>query len=162
MHDNNRSCFIKILEIVLFVLSATIVVLILVQIFSRYVTRLPFQGIEELARLIFVWACCLGVALCVVKGKTIKAEVLRNKLPTKINNWMSLLIDAIIIIVSTVMIITGSQFVVSRWIYPDYSTALLYPRSLFWVPIPISGAIIFIHTTKLVILKVKEIVSIAK
>ena len=162
MSVNNHTRLSKIFEPVLFVLPAALVVIVLVQIVSRYVIQLPLRGLEELARLIFVWACFLGVALCSIKGKDIKAEFLTSLIPVKVSRWVALITDMVIVAVSTVMVTAGSLFVISRWVYPDYSTALLYPRSLFWAPIPLSGAIILVHTSKQIIVKVQEILNKAE
>lgn len=159
MSEHKTEYLPKILEPVLFVLLATLVVLVLVQIISRYLVQLPLRGIEELARLIFVWACFLGVALCSVRGRDIKAEFLKDVFPTSLSCWISLLTDMVIVVVSMVMVVSGSQFVISRWVYPDYSTALFYPRSLFWAPVPVSGAIIFLHTVRKVVVKTLDIFS---
>ena len=128
MLKNSGFLLIKVIESFLFIFLAAIVMLVLVQIVSRYVTRLPFRGIEELARLLFVWACFLGAALCTLKDRHIKAEIFKNKLPIKINNCISVIIYIMLIVVSSVMIITGSQFTVSRWVYPDSGC---FPELLF-------------------------------
>ena len=153
----NKFSFSAVIEMLLFLFLVTIVMLVLVQVFSRHVSQLPLQGIEELARLVFVWACLLGASLCVVKGIHLKVEIFRTYLPSGVNNWVSLIVQGIVLMVSAVMIITGSQFVISRWIFPDYSTALHYPRSMFWVPVPLSGAIMFVHTVKEIIAAVRKI-----
>ena len=154
---NNPTRLSKILEPVLCILLATLVLIVLAQIVSRYAIQLPFRGMEELARLIFVWACFLGVALCSINGKDIKAEFLTSLVPMKISRWIALVTDMIIVAVSTVMVTSGSLFVISRWVYPDYSTALLYPRSLFWLPVPLCGAVILIHTLKKIIVQIQDI-----
>jgi TRAP-type C4-dicarboxylate transport system permease small subunit len=61
-----------------------------------------------------------------------------------------------ILLVSAAMVTHGAYFSINRWSFPDYSTALLYPRSLFYVPVPVSGAIIFVYTVKHAVIRVKD------
>ena len=148
MESNSRSIFEKLLEYSLFLLISSIVVLVLVQVFSRYLIQLPFVGIEELARLLFVWACLLGTSLGVIRNRHISIEVLIRFLPSRMSQIFFVITVVMILMISAVMVFYGMQFVVSKWSYPDYSTALFYPRSLFYLPVPLSGAIIFFYTIR--------------
>jgi TRAP-type C4-dicarboxylate transport system permease small subunit len=148
MASDSRSIFVKFLEYSLVILISIVVLLVLVQVFSRYLIQLPFIGLEELARLVFVWACFLGTSLGVIRSRHISIEVLLRVLPARMSQLFSVITAIMILIVSAVMVIYGLQFVVNKWSYPDYSTALLYPRSLFYLPVPLSGAIIFFYTIK--------------
>ena len=136
----------RILEITLIFLIAIIVILVLVQVFSRYLVQLPFIGIEEIARLLFVWACLLGTALGVVQNRHISIDVLLRVFPKNLKHAAGIISQLMILFISGVMVVYGTQFTISKWAYPDYSTALFYPRSLFYMPVPISGAIIFVYT----------------
>ena len=156
MASAKKSFVEKLLEYVLFVLLSGIVLLVLIQVCSRYVIQLPFVGIEELARLVFVWACLLGAALGTIRGRHIRIEFLIRILPYGMMTFFSILTSAMILMVSAVMVTHGSYFVINRWSFPDYSTALLYPRSLFYAPVPLSGAIMFIYTAKHTIAQVKK------
>jgi TRAP-type C4-dicarboxylate transport system permease small subunit len=148
MASASKSIFEKFLEHLLLVLIALVIILVLVQVFSRYVVQLPFIGIEELARLVFVWACFLGTGLGVIRGRHVSIEFIIRVLPPGMAKFLSIITSVMILITSSIMVTHGSYFVINRWSFPDYSTALLYPRSLFYVPVPLSGAIIFIYTLK--------------
>jgi TRAP-type C4-dicarboxylate transport system permease small subunit len=157
MTSDKKSFFEKLLEYLLFVLLCAIVLLVLIQVCSRYVIQLPFIGIEELARLVFVWACLLGAALGTIRGRHVRIEFLVRVLPAGMTTFFALLSSVIILMVSAVMVTHGTYFVINRWSFPDYSTALLYPRSLFYLPVPLSGAIMFIYTAKHTITKLKNL-----
>jgi TRAP-type C4-dicarboxylate transport system permease small subunit len=148
MAADRRSIFKKFLEFSLIILISIVVLLVLVQVFSRYLIQLPFIGLEELARLVFVWACFLGTSLGVIRSRHISIEVLLRVLPSRVSQFFSFITAIMILIVSAVMVFYGLEFVISKWSYPDYSTALLYPRSLFYLPVPLSGGIIFFYTIK--------------
>ena len=146
MADPSRSIVQKTLEYSLVVLISLIVLLILVQVVSRYLIQLPFVGLEELARLLFVWACFMGTSLGVIRSRHISIDIVVRILPDKYKTAAQFVTSLIILVISLVMVIYGTQFVIKKWMFPDYSTALYYPRSLFYVPVPISGLIIFIYT----------------
>ena len=146
MADSKRSIVQKSLEYSLVVLISLIVLLILVQVVSRYLIQLPFVGLEELARLLFVWACFMGTSLGVIRYRHISIDILVSALPDKYKTALQFLTSLIILVISFVMVFYGTHFVIKKWMFPDYSTALYYPRSLFYVPVPISGLIIFIYT----------------
>ena len=148
MASDSGSIFEKFLEYSLVILISIVVLLVLVQVFSRYLIQLPFIGLEELARLVFVWACFLGTSLGVIRSRHISIEVLLRVLPSRMSQFFSVITALMILIVSAVMVFYGLEFVINKWSYPDYSTALFYPRSLFYLPVPLSGAIIFFYTIK--------------
>ena len=146
MSVQKRSRFEQSIEYSLIVLIAIIVLLVLIQVCSRYLVQLPFVGIEELARLFFVWACLLGTALGVIQNRHISIDVLVRVFPSNLRSIASIMSRFMILFISAVMVIYGTQFTISKWAYPDYSTALFYPRSFFYMPVPISGAIIFFYS----------------
>ncbi len=157
MESAPKSFFEKALEYSLLLLIATVVILVLTQVISRYVVQLPFIGIEELARLVFVWACFLGTGLGVIRGRHISIDFLVRLLPPGVVNLLSIITLLMVLMISAIMVTHGSYFAINRWSFPDYSTALLYPRSLFYVPVPVSGAIIFVYTLKQIIAKLKHL-----
>lgn len=149
--------FMKCLEVTLFVLLTIVILLVLIQVLSRYAIQLPFVGIEELSRLFFVWACSMGAAYGVIREKHINVEILDKILPPKAGRFFHLICAMVILCITGVMVTYGTWFVMEGWTYPDYTTALFYPRSLFHLPVPISGAIMFIYTANKVFLLLKSI-----
>ena len=158
MASTPKSMFEKFLEYSLLLLITLVIILVLIQVVSRYVVQLPFIGIEELARLVFVWACFLGTGLGVVRGRHISIDFLMRVFPPGIVDLLSLVTLLMILMISAVMVTHGGYFVINRWSFPDYSTALMYPRSLFYVPVPVSGAIMFVYTLKQTFAKLKQLV----
>jgi TRAP-type C4-dicarboxylate transport system permease small subunit len=150
-----RKIVSKTLEYLLLFLLVSIIGLILLQVFSRYVLEMSISGIEELARLAFVWGCFIGIGLSSVRNDHIRVEILLTKVPVRWKKTMMFVSYIMILFISAIMVIVGIRFVMNKWIFPDYSTILLYPRALFWLPVPISGAIIF-PATIFSILRLRE------
>ena len=148
--------FEKCIEAALFVFLSIVILLVLIQVLSRYLIQLPFVGIEELSRLFFVWACFIGAAYGVTREAHIKIEILEKVLSQRANLFFQLFCTMIILCITGVMVIYGAWFVRDGWIYPDYTTALFYPRSLFHLPVPVCGAIMFVYTAKKSIVLLKS------
>lgn len=151
--------FLKCLEVTLFIFLSIVILLVLTQVLSRYLIQLPFVGIEELGRLFFVWACFLGAAYGVIREGHINVEILEKILPQKAHRFSQLFCATIILFITGVMVFYGTWFVAEGWTYPDYTTALFYPRSLFHLPVPVSGVIMFIYTANKIFLMLKSILT---
>jgi len=132
----------KALFITCIIFITAIILLVLLQVFSRYVLQLPIKGTEELARLVFVWACFCGAALATLRGEHVRVDFLMKKIPCPTRLWMHMGISMLVASTGAIMSVSGTIYVIEKWMYPDYSTALLYPRSLFWAPVPLAGLII--------------------
>jgi TRAP-type transport system small permease protein len=146
----------RMLAVLCIAFVAAIVILVLLQVFSRYVLQLPIQGVEELARLVFVWACFSGAALASLRHENIAVTFLAQRISPPLRNWMNLILELIIAGLSAIMLIKGTTYVIDKWMYPDYNTALLYPRSLFWLPVPFAGAIIFAKSLSLIVQRIRD------
>jgi len=149
--------FEKCIEVTLFIFLSIVILLVLIQVLSRYLIQLPFVGIEELSRLFFVWACFIGAAYGVTREAHIRIEILEKVLPLSISRFVQLFCSMIVLCITAVMVIYGAWFVMDGWVYPDYTTALFYPRSLFHLPVPVSGAIMFVYTAKKSFLLLKSL-----
>jgi len=149
----------RIIEAALVLLLAAIVIIVLLQVFFRYVISMSLHGIEEMARLLFVWGCFLGAGLCSLRREHLRVDYLLVRLKPRAQLVVRMTLQLLILGISVIMMVSGTIFVVTRWVYPDFSTALMYPRSLFWVPVPLSGLIIFYATanTILALLRGEEV-----
>jgi len=136
---------VAVLEYAMEVLLVVTVLLVLVQIFSRYVIQQNVKGIEEVARLTLVWGCFIGAGYCVIHDKHINIDFIVTRFPPPLRKAVEVISILILLVVSGVMIGAGTAFVIKRWAFPDYSTSLLFPRSLYWLPVPVCGLIVFVN-----------------
>ncbi|MBQ5952041.1 MAG: TRAP transporter small permease [Lachnospiraceae bacterium] len=74
-----------------------LVVTCALQVASRYITFVRIIGMEELARLGFVWMVSLALGLCVAYKSHLQIDVLANKVPKKIKPWYDTVIDIIVL-----------------------------------------------------------------
>jgi len=146
--------FFAVLDRILVVLCTALVsiigIFVLLQVFSRYLLQLPIHGIEELARLLFVWACFSGAALATLRHENISVSFLAEKASPGAQNWIALGVALIVAALSGVMTVKGTTYVIDKWVFHDYNIALLYPRSLFWLPVPFAGLIMLAKSVSVV------------
>lgn len=125
-------------------LLLVIVVLSGVQVFNRYVLESPLTWTEELARLLLVWAVCLGAAAGIKKGGHLRIDfvyLMTRGVPRKV---ITLINHAIVFLVALGMAWFGYQFYAST--ANDYSTSLGYARNMVYLPIPVGGVLIAAFT----------------
>lgn len=53
------------------------------QFFTRFVTKSPILGLEELSRLCFVWMVYFGVGICTARGTHASVTIFRDALPAR-------------------------------------------------------------------------------
>lgn len=84
----------------LIIATAALVFLVVtcaLQVASRYITFIRIIGMEELARLGFVWMVSLALGLCVAYKSHLQIDVLANKVPKKAKPWYDTVIDLIVL-----------------------------------------------------------------
>ena len=64
-----RRKFFAAVEAVLFVLTASLLILIALQVFTRYVLQASVPWTEEMARMVLVWAVMLGAAVAMERNE---------------------------------------------------------------------------------------------
>ena len=122
--------------LVAFLLAVT-VVLSFVQVIARYVLQVSTPWTEEVARLVFVWAVFMGAAVGVKRNIHTRVDLVFNRLPPAAAEWVLTGMDALLAALAVVMVLYGSQLVLST--RADHSTSLGYPRNLFYIPVPLGG-----------------------
>jgi TRAP-type C4-dicarboxylate transport system permease small subunit len=75
-----RSRFTRGLEILCALMLAVMVVLLFIQVFSRYALSDPPDWTEELARAVFVYLSFVGGALAIVRNAHLKIQTLHERL----------------------------------------------------------------------------------
>lgn len=85
-------------EYVLMLFMAVMLVVLAVQVFTRYVLSFSFSWAEQLARLGFVWLTMAGISLAAKKGMHMKVDFFPQILPKKIAYWLCVLSDLFVIL----------------------------------------------------------------
>ena len=131
----------KILSIACAVLLTFMTVLVLIQVFSRYVLNSPVAFTEELVRYSLIWTGFIGAAYAFSTREHMSLTLMRDKFTGKAHTALLVVIDGLILLMAIfVFTIGGFKLAVSA--SREFSALLGIPRSLVYSIAPISGVFI--------------------
>ena len=131
----------KILSIACTVLLTFMTVLVLIQVFSRYVLNSPVAFTEELVRYSLIWTGFIGAAYAFSTREHMSLTLVRDKFTGKVHTALLVAIDGLILLMAVfVFTIGGFKLAVSA--SREFSALLGIPRSLVYSIAPISGVFI--------------------
>ena len=131
----------KILSIACAVLLTFMTVLVLIQVFSRYVLNSPVAFTEELVRYSLIWTGFIGAAYAFSTREHMSLTLVRDKFTSKAHTALLVAIDGLILLMAIfVFTIGGFKLAVSA--SREFSALLGIPRSLVYSIAPISGVFI--------------------
>ena len=131
----------KILSIACAVLLTFMTVLVLIQVFSRYILNSPVAFTEELVRYSLIWTGFIGAAYAFSTREHMSLTIIRDKFTGKAHTALLVLIDGLILLMAIfVFTIGGFKLAVSA--SREFSALLGIPRSLVYSIAPISGVFI--------------------
>ena len=131
----------KILSIACAVLLTFMTVLVLIQVFSRYILNSPVAFTEELVRYSLIWTGFIGAAYAFSTREHMSLTLIRDKFTGKAHTALLVVIDGLILLMAIfVFTIGGFKLAVSA--SREFSALLGIPRSLVYSIAPISGLFI--------------------
>ena len=131
----------KILSIACAVLLTFMTVLVLIQVFSRYILNSPVAFTEELVRYSLIWTGFIGAAYAFSTREHMSLTIVRDKFTGKAHTALLVVIDGLILLMAIfVFTIGGFKLAVSA--SREFSALLGIPRSLVYSIAPISGVFI--------------------
>jgi len=115
-------------------------VVIIVNVFMRFVLNSGLRWGEEVAKLFMVWFTFIAMAIGVKQGLHISLHLLPKNLPAKLEKLLLFLKDIITFLIALVFLIYGIKLVqfTSRSIMP----ATEWPSSILYLILPISAILI--------------------
>jgi TRAP-type C4-dicarboxylate transport system permease small subunit len=139
-----RTAVLRLLEEVV-PSAATFVMLVVVlyQVFMRYVLNRPPTWSDELARYLYIWMVFLGAARVSRRGTHITMEYLPARLRGRARSGLLLAHEALI--VATLLYILGSSLVYYRFYARIPSPAMELPSAYLIVVLPVSGVLMLFH-----------------
>ena len=131
----------KILSIACAVLLTFMTVLVLIQVFSRYILNSPVAFTEELVRYSLIWTGFIGAAYAFSTREHMSLTLIRDKFTGKAHTALLVVSDGLILLMAIfVFTIGGFKLAVSA--SREFSALLGIPRSLVYSIAPISGVFI--------------------
>ncbi|WP_422448002.1 TRAP transporter small permease [Thermoanaerobacterium sp. DL9XJH110] len=125
------------------ILVIAMVVVVVLQVYYRYVLHNSLSWSEELARCIFAWVTFLGADIALRKGAHIGLDLIEKKLNNGQKTVLKYIKNFIIGFFSAAMIKTGIE-VVSITMSQNLP-ALQIPTGYVYVAIPFAGMTMLLH-----------------
>ena len=134
---------IKILQGLVIGLLASIVVVVTLQVFSRFILQSPSSITEELARFLLIWIGLFGGAYGYHSNAHLGLDIFTNKLSTTSQHIVGVLSHFLIMIFAIVVMIIGGFSLVSLTFEPaQISAALQVEMGYIYYAVPLSGCLI--------------------
>lgn len=142
---------IKSLQNLVIGLLAAIVIVVTLQVFSRFILQSPSSITEELARFLLIWIGLFGGAYGYHTNAHLGLDILTNKLNTTAQNAVALLSHVLIMGFAIVVMVIGGYSLVSLTFEPaQVSAALEIQMGYIYSAVPIAGVtIVFIALMKI-------------
>jgi TRAP-type C4-dicarboxylate transport system permease small subunit len=133
------------------------ILLLFLQVFSRYVLRHSFSWTEELALIFFILSIYFGATAAIRRKQHLRLDVIMSKLNIK-NQQILGIIDNIVFFVFNCIIITGLYALVKRLYTNDTRTAVTdIPKWIVYSFLPFLFALMNIRLIQDSIEKIKKI-----
>jgi len=136
----------SILGKTLVLIMSVMVINVLWQVFTRYVTGNPSSFTDELARYLMIWIGVLGAAYVSGRNLHVAIDILPLRQNKKTQKRLKVIVTVLIILfVLFAFVIGGSRLVYISYVLGQQSPALQVPLALVYVIIPISGLLIMYY-----------------
>ncbi len=147
---------VKLLKNVVIALLAAIVLVVTIQVFSRFILQSPSSITEELARFLLIWIGLFGGAYGYQTNAHLGLDIVTNKLNPVPQLMVSVLGHILIMMFAIVVMLSGGISLVSLTLEPvQISAALQIKMAYIYSAVPISGGLIVFFS----LMKLSEIVS---
>ncbi|SFR65955.1 TRAP transporter small permease [Maribacter stanieri] len=136
----------SILGKTLVLIMSIMVINVLWQVFTRYVTGNPSSFTDELARYLMIWIGVLGAAYVSGRNLHVAIDILPLRQNKKTQKRLKVIVTVLIILfVLFAFVIGGSRLVYISYVLGQQSPALQVPLALVYIIIPISGLLIMYY-----------------
>jgi len=133
----------KIVQYTLVGMVAIMTIIIILQVFMRYLLLYSLSWSEEVARYLMIWVSFLGSSLALKWGFHIGVEFVVTRIPEKVRVWVNLV--AKLAILFFLIFFTIGGFRVSWSVRDQDSPALLFSMFYAYVSAPVGGVFMMIQ-----------------
>jgi len=146
-------------EVILVFLMSSMSLLIIAQIFMRYVMNSSLTWSEELARYMFVWLTYIGVAYGVKKNSHVCVEAIVAIFPFKIKLLTYLIAQFLFLLFSCLMIYEGMVLSIKILSFGQLSPALGIPMGYVYLAPAFGFVVVFIRLFQNIFTESKRYIS---
>jgi TRAP-type C4-dicarboxylate transport system permease small subunit len=121
-----------------------LVIMVALQVFSRFVIESALPWTEELARLSFIWLCFLGLSVCVFEKSNLGIEFIYNRVGPSGKKSLSIIVEVLMLFLFGIITIFGAKLLVM--VSMQISPTMGYNMAYAYLPVQLGGALSFIYT----------------
>ncbi|EKF55349.1 TRAP transporter small permease subunit [Galbibacter marinus] len=122
------------------------VINVLWQVFSRYLSESPSSFTDELSRYLMIWVGILGAAYVSGKNQHVAIDYLPSKLKEKPRRRLEVLVHIIVLLFALfALVIGGIRLVYISFTLGQTTPALGMPLAVIYLVIPLSGLLIIYY-----------------
>lgn len=125
-------------------LFVAILVVMILQVAFRYVLNSPLTWTEELARILFIWACYLGAPVATRRGNHVTILFVLDRVPKRLARLVGWGIQAVSLAFFLQLAILGAVLAVKS--HSIEAITLPIPWSLIYLAVPVSGVLMILQT----------------
>ncbi len=133
----------KLLAAIATILLSVMTLLVLYQVFTRYVLNSPAAFTEEVVRYFLIWTGFIGAAYAFITREHMCLVLVRDSLKPEKKRILMTFID-VLILVFAIFVITIGGFKLAMSAQKVFSALLGIPRSLVYAMAPVSGLFIIV------------------
>ena len=133
----------KLLAAIATILLSVMTLLVLYQVFTRYVLNSPAAFTEELVRYFLIWTGFIGAAYAFITREHMCLVLVRDSLKPEKKRILMTFID-VLILVFAIFVITIGGFKLAMSAQKVFSALLGIPRSLVYAMAHVSGLFIVV------------------
>ena len=145
----------NIVEMIIALQVAILSVVVLLQVFFRYVLNYPLAWSEELSRFLLVWVVLLGAAIGVKRKSHFSIDIVFKKFPQKIQKNLQFAMDLFLfILIFDVMVLNGVYL--ANLTFRQISPALHLRVSYVYSAVLVGGILSCCYTLEDILLFIKS------
>ncbi len=141
-------------EYSIFIFGLAMTIIVVAQVFARYVLNASLFWSEELARYLLVWLTFLGASVAYRQGLHPGVDFFYIRMPYAWRRRSAILVHLLSLALFGIMVLKGAAF--AYFVRLQISPALSLPKWLIMAIVPVSGAIFFIHGMYFLLLEIKK------
>lgn len=130
--------------VVCIALFAGILAIMVLQVSFRYVLNSPLVWTEELARILYIWACYLGAPVALRRGNHVTILFAMDRLPQGVGRLVALGIQGISLVFFMALAVLGTSLMVRS--HTIDAITLPIPWSAIYLAVPLSAVLMILQT----------------
>ena len=132
-------------KLVLAVSTVLILVLTVVNVFSRKVIHRSWSFTEELVVAVFVLITLMAAALACREGELVSLNLVTSRLPEKTRKPSAILVTVLSVIFTVILFYYGMDKVLTQLANGKRTFVLNWPEWIFWSFVPIGAGCMILH-----------------